>query len=136
MIDERELLCSAFERILTGEQVTISTDHWSVGTSGGVRVAQLFYDGGKAIYGFSLNEDRKGVYFFNTHREAEKGQGTISLVQLEDCLKFMARRRKKMVVLTFPTFDQKDSARWLEKNNYIHTQISPGTDGYVKEIYP
>lgn len=122
---------TAFQRILSGEQVNERIGPWRLSNLNGVKLIELFYQDGAAIYSFQVNADESSLVLWNSHREAMHGKGTESLQNLEKAIASVASRLIKSTRLIFPKFAQEDTAEWLEKSGYSY---NAATDEYEKEI--
>ncbi|HLC58859.1 MAG TPA: hypothetical protein VJI68_03275 [Candidatus Nanoarchaeia archaeon] len=128
--DIADLLIEMFN----GKQEASQIGNWSISNYNSPMSLELLYKTGKAVYGFWVSRTRlNNIKLDNIHREAKIGEGTPSLKELEEILILTARKINSKIVVVFPKFDQEDTARWLEKNNY-NSEIEEGETYYYKEI--
>ena len=121
------------EIILHKKQVNISVKPWQISNLNNVRILDLLYNGGDAIYTFIIEVKKKFVSFTNIHREARRGTGTKSLMELEVSLGKLSKILNKTIQIIFPQNDQEDTKAWLEKNKYISIKDEDNIL-FVKEI--
>lgn len=129
--NNNEEIASVFEKIISGLSINETINGWDISNSISPKIIELFRSDGSAIFGFEIQHEDDATNFINYHREARTGNGSDSLIKLEDILKILAKKTNKIIRLVFPKFNQEDTAKWLEKNNYIYNEVD---DVYYKEI--
>jgi hypothetical protein len=113
-----EQMVDAFNKILNYQHINEVIGDWQVSNVMCPTLVELWYKG-DAIYGFGVSIAGDFVRFYNYHREAKKGTGTLSLKQLESSFVALAANRNQPVISIFKLCGQKDTEAWLKKNGYV-----------------
>jgi hypothetical protein len=112
-------LLSAILPMLDGYKISGETDSWIFSNLNSPTMLELISADGTAVYGFEIDATPDSVIFQNYHREAQTGYGTKTLKQIEETFRGLGLSTKRKVRIIFPKFNQEDTAKWLEKNNYL-----------------
>ena len=115
------IMAAVFDKILSGEKISQNIGSWSINAWDGDFI-HLEYNPGFSLfatYQFSIELTNNHITFNNYHRKTTKGAGTLSLQELEKAFQTLAKIRELPVQILFNTFGQKDTEKWLQKNNYV-----------------
>lgn len=129
-----EKIAEALEKIIAREtDFYHSIEGWLIAPVSGEQITFEYFEEDEftAAYDFFISNKDK-IKLTNSHREAKKGYGTQTLKKLEEGFIQLANNNQKIVEVEFNLFEQRDTEKWLQKNNYISNEEGL----YRKEFIP